>query len=97
MPLDSWIIMILFCLFSSDADFIRLFEFLRKKKKKIILIKGGFVQHGLIKVADLIINSQDIKSDIAFIKQKSRQRGEVCEFRSYIHGQGIGYKFLLNN
>lgn len=61
-----------FCIFSSDADFARLIEYLRKKNKKVILIKSGFVQHNLKRAVDLVISAQDIKPYIAFIKQKSR-------------------------
>ena len=61
-----------FCLFSSDADFIRLIWFLKKNKKKIILIKGGYIQYDLKKSVDLIISAQEIKKDITYIKQKSR-------------------------
>ena len=61
------------CLFSSDADFISLFRFLKNKGKKIILIKGGYAQTQLIQQADLVIQAQDIKPDLTVIKQKSRQ------------------------
>lgn len=61
-----------FCLFSSDADFVRLVEYLKKKNKKAILIKSGFVQYNLQKAVDLVINAQAIKLAITFIKQKSR-------------------------
>ena len=65
-----------FCLFSSDADFIALFEYLKKqRKKKIILVKSGFAQYQLIKIADKVINAQDIKQHIVSIKQKSSQKG----------------------
>lgn len=60
-----------FCLFSSDADFIRLCEYLKKQGKKIILIKGGFAQTHLIKTSDIVINAQDIKQYVTRIKQKS--------------------------
>jgi uncharacterized LabA/DUF88 family protein len=59
-----------FCLFSSDADFVHLVRFLKKKGKKVILVKGGYIHHSLHKVSDLIINAQDIKKYIAVIKQK---------------------------
>ena len=59
-----------FCLFSSDADFIALSRFLKKKGKKFILIKGGFVQYPLVRSADLVINAQDIKSYITRTKAK---------------------------
>jgi len=60
-----------FCLFSSDADFLSLIKYLKKNKKKIILIKGGFVQYPLTKNSNLVINAQNIKQYITFIKQKS--------------------------
>lgn len=60
-----------FCLFSSDADFISLIKYLKNNRKKIILIKGGHVQHLLKVNSDLVINAQDIKPYIAKIKQKS--------------------------
>ncbi|MEK7190123.1 MAG: NYN domain-containing protein [Patescibacteria group bacterium] len=60
-----------FCLFSSDSDFVSLINFLKNNRKKVILIKGGFVQFSLKANSDLVINAQDIKSHIACIKQKS--------------------------
>jgi len=60
-----------FCLFSSDADFISLIKFLKNNHKKIILVKGGYVQYPLKANSDLVINAQDIKKYIAYIKQKS--------------------------
>ena len=63
------------CLFSSDADFISLVKYLRGKSKKIILVKGGFVQYPLMNAADLVIKAQQIKQYITFIKQKSSQIG----------------------
>lgn len=72
-----------FCLFSSDADFVHLARILKngrkimvgeKKieiaKKKIILVKGGYIHHSLHSVADLIISAQDIKKYISVKKQK---------------------------
>lgn len=60
-----------FCIFSGDADFVRLVKYLKGKRKKIIIIKGGFIQYDLAREADLIINAQDIKPEIAIKKQKS--------------------------
>ncbi|MFA5413520.1 MAG: NYN domain-containing protein [Patescibacteria group bacterium] len=60
-----------FCIFSSDADFISLIKFLKNNRKKIILIKGGFVQYPLKANSDLVINAQDIKENLVRIKQKS--------------------------
>ncbi|MFA5047851.1 MAG: NYN domain-containing protein [Patescibacteria group bacterium] len=64
-----------FCLWSSDADFVSLIKHLRNNGKKAILIKGGFVQHSLINNSDLVINAQDIKNYITYIKQKSSLLG----------------------
>lgn len=61
-----------FCLFSSDADFSYLLEFLRRRGKRIILFSAGYVMHNLKKKADLNINAQRIKKDVTFIKQKPR-------------------------
>ena len=60
-----------FCLFSGDADFVYLNNFLKKKGKKIIIVKGGYITNKLRQSADLIINAQNIKKNIAKIaKQK---------------------------
>jgi len=59
-----------FCLFSGDADFVYLNNFLRKYKKKIILIKAGYITSELRGSVNLIINAQKIKQYIAQIKQK---------------------------
>lgn len=59
-----------FCLFSGDADFVYLNNFLKKHGKKVILIKGGYITTKLRKTADLVINAQKIKKHIAQIKQK---------------------------
>lgn len=61
-----------FCLLSSDADFSALAEFLKRKGKKFILISAGYVSHWLKDKADLNVNAQKIKRDIATIKQKPR-------------------------
>jgi len=60
-----------FCILSSDADFVSLITYLRNNRKKVILIKGGFVQYSLKINSDLVVSAQDIKSNIAQIKQKS--------------------------
>jgi len=60
-----------FCLYSSDADFVSLIKFLNNNRKKIILIKGGYIQHQLKVNSDLVINAQNIKQYIAYLKQKS--------------------------
>lgn len=64
-----------FCIFTSDSDFVSLIKFLKNNRKKVILIKSGFVQHSLVDNSDLVINAQDIKKHITFIKQKSSPRG----------------------
>ncbi len=61
------------CLFSSDADFIGLFRYLKSIGKKLILIKGGYAQTQFVQQSDLVINAQDIKADLTIIKQKSRR------------------------
>lgn len=76
-----------FCLLSSDADFVHLLRYLRGRGKKIILIKGGFIQHTLRESTDLIINAQDIKRYIATIKQKSSPKARPCESLTRVHGQ----------
>lgn len=58
------------CLFSSDADFVHLINYLKKKGKKVILIKGGHVVHQLKEVSNLVVSAQNIKEYIAVIKQK---------------------------
>ncbi len=60
-----------FCIFSGDADFVYLNNFLKKKGKKIIIVKGGFILAKLRESADLVINAQNIKKHIVKItKQK---------------------------
>lgn len=60
------------CLLSGDADFSYLLDFLKRQKKKIILISSGYVSRQLKDKADLNINSQQIKSHITRVKQKPR-------------------------
>lgn len=64
-----------FCLFSSDADFAYLLEYLKRQKKKIILISSGYVRSSLKEKADLNINSQMIKSLVTMKKRKPRFLG----------------------
>ncbi len=59
-----------FCLFSGDADFVYLNNFLKKRQKKIILVKAGYITTKLRESADLVINAQNIKKNIAQIRQK---------------------------
>lgn len=63
------------CLFSADADFVYLNEFLRKKKKKIILVKSGYITKELRKSVDLVISAQKIKRDITVKKQRPDKSG----------------------
>jgi uncharacterized LabA/DUF88 family protein len=59
-----------FCLFSSDADFVHLARFLKAKGKKFILVKGGPIDKSIRGQADLIINAQDVKKHIAFVRPR---------------------------
>lgn len=58
-----------FCIYSGDADFVYLNNFLRKKGKKVIIIKGGYITTKLRESADLIINAQNIKKHIAKVEK----------------------------
>ena len=58
-----------FCIFSGDADFVYLNNFLRKKGKKIIIVKGGYITGKLRETANLVINAQKIKKYIAKISK----------------------------
>jgi len=60
-----------FCLLSSDSDFARLVEFLKKRGKKVIIIASGQVFYTLKNAANLYINAQKIKRIIAIIKETS--------------------------
>ncbi len=57
-----------FCLFSGDSDFSYLAWFLKKNKKKFIVVASGQIFHTLIELADLYINAQLIKDSITNIK-----------------------------
>lgn len=59
-----------FCVFSGDADFVYLNNFLKKKGKKVIIVKGGFITSKLRETADLVINAQKIKKHIAKIEKQ---------------------------
>jgi len=63
------------CLFSGDADFAYLLEFLKRKNKQIILFSAGYVSHDLRERASLNVNAQKIKKYITFVKQKPRLFG----------------------
>ena len=58
-----------FCIFSGDADFVYLNNFLRKKGKKVVIIKGGYITTKLRESADLVINAQNIKKHIVKIEK----------------------------
>jgi uncharacterized LabA/DUF88 family protein len=58
-----------FCIFSGDADFVYLNNFLKKKGKKIVIVKGGYITSKLRKTADLVINAQKIKKYIVQISK----------------------------
>jgi uncharacterized LabA/DUF88 family protein len=58
-----------FCVFSGDADFVYLNNFLKKQGKKIIIVKGGYITNKLRKTADLVINAQNIKKHIAKVEK----------------------------
>lgn len=58
-----------FCIFSGDSDFTYLAQFLKRKGKKIVVIASGQVFHTLKDLADLYINAQSIKGDIAIVKE----------------------------
>jgi uncharacterized LabA/DUF88 family protein len=58
-----------FCIFSGDADFVCLNNFLKKKGKKIIIVKGGYITSKLRKTANLIINAQNIKKYVVKINK----------------------------
>lgn len=59
-----------FCIFSGDADFVYLNNFLRKKGKKVIIVKGGYITTKLRESANLVINAQNIKKHITQILQR---------------------------
>lgn len=57
-----------FALFSSDSDFVKLLEFLRDRKKKIILVHSGPTSSNLKHNADILINGRQVRELIARIK-----------------------------
>lgn len=57
-------------MFSSDADFVALFRYLRNKGKKVILVKGGNIVSDLRLNTNLIINAQNIKKYITLIEKQ---------------------------
>lgn len=62
-----------FCIFSGDADFVYLNNFLKKKGKKIIIVKGGHILTKLRESANLVINAQDVKKYITRIEDKKQR------------------------
>lgn len=77
-----------FCLFSGDSDFTYLVSFLKKNKKKFIVVASGQVFHTLTELADLYINAQLIKADIAGIKETAPLAGRGLDIGSGSAGQG---------
>jgi len=77
-----------FCLFSGDSDFTYLAQYLKRKWKKIIVIASGQVFHTLKNLADLYINAQIIKSDIASIKETAPLARRGLDIGSVSDGQG---------
>jgi len=61
--------MILFAFFQEMLIFVYLNNFLKKRRKKIIIVKGGYITNKLRKTADLVINAQKIKKHIAKIEK----------------------------
>jgi uncharacterized LabA/DUF88 family protein len=59
-------------LFSGDADFVSLINYLKKKGKKVVLFKGGYITSSLRNAADRVVNAQSIKKYIAeMVKSKN--------------------------
>jgi uncharacterized LabA/DUF88 family protein len=59
-------------LFSGDSDFVSLIRFLKKKGKKVILFKAGFITSDLREVSNKVINAQSIKKHIAEVVKKQK-------------------------
>ena len=64
-----------FVLFSGDSDFAYLLSFLKRKKKKVVVIsERGHVANELVKTADIYRDLHKFKDEFIVIrKQKSRQ------------------------
>lgn len=59
-------------LFSGDADFVSLINYLKKKAKKVVLFKGGYITSSLRNAADRVVNAQSIKKYIVeMVKSKN--------------------------
>jgi len=59
-----------FCIFSGDADFVYLNNYLKRKGKKVIIVKGGYILTKFRESADLVINAQNIKKNIAKVEKQ---------------------------
>ncbi len=82
-----------FCLFSGDSDFAYLLRYLKRNGKKVIVVASGQIFHTLKEVADLYINAQAIKADIACIKETSPREGRGLDIGSASGGQdSLRYK-----
>ncbi|MCX6713486.1 MAG: NYN domain-containing protein, partial [Candidatus Vogelbacteria bacterium] len=77
-----------FCLFSGDSDFTYLVRYLKKNKKKFIVIASGQVFHTLAELADLYINAQDIKAEITTEKKTASLARRGLDIGSVSDGQG---------
>ncbi len=77
-----------FCLFSGDSDFTYLAQYLKRKGKKIVVVASGQVFHTLKDLADLYINAQIIKGDIASIKETAPLAERGLDIGSVSDGQG---------
>lgn len=77
-----------FCLFSGDSDFTYLAQYLKRKGRKIIVIASGQVFHTLKDLADLYINAQTVKRDIASIKETAPLAERGLDIGSVSDGQG---------
>jgi len=60
------------CIWTSDNDFSLLLKYLKKMKKKVILVSGGPVRQTLKDQADLYINAQKVKGYICGKKNKKK-------------------------
>jgi uncharacterized LabA/DUF88 family protein len=76
------------CLFSGDSDFARLAQYLKRHRRKIIVVASGRVYHELKKAADLYVNAQHIKAHIAAVKETAPHVGRGLDFGSASGGQG---------
>ncbi len=59
-----------FCIFSGDADFVYLNNYLKRKGKKVIIVKGGYILTKFRESADLVVNAQNIKKHIAKVEKQ---------------------------